>query len=195
MTPTPPFVVELGTRGPTPLPSPIDHHRGQLYHLTDLDAVVVREHRQAGGWRCQIVARRHPTLGAGRIDVTDDDLAAAATTVLVNPTDQDGFAMVWLAQIMQYCQGGHRLLAAYALANDIRCSGTLTVDVDEAAAPRLMSVTRLRTYGSRLLLSRFVDAGFLDATLPGLDGSWGIYTLTLPETGHLPLSQAGEKSA
>src|ERR1700730_12444428 len=127
-----PFVVELGTCGLQALPYQ-DADRMQLLYVPCIDAIVVREHRQQGGWRCTVIVRRHHRFDAGHIDLTDDDLAAADTTFTVGPTDADGYLMLWRTRATQFPHGGAIQLGAGALANDIRRPGTLAVDLDHAA--------------------------------------------------------------
>jgi len=185
MTSATAFVVDLGSSCGPGLLGHDGEDRGQLVYLPGIDAIVAREYRKVGGWRCTVIARRHQRFDAGHIDVPDHDLAAATTTLLVDPvTDADGWAMLMQARIRQRWRGGATYLAACALANGIRHPRSLAVDLDRTAVRRLLDVTRLRTAGLRRLLDRLDGAGFLVPTLPGLEGSWGVYTLAVPDVNH-----------
>jgi hypothetical protein len=176
-----PSRVELGTCGPR-LMRCQDDDRTRLLHVPGIDAIVLREHRQPGGWRCTVIARRDCRFDVGHVDVTDDELAIAHTSIAADPAaDPDRYMMLWQTRVTQYSRGGAAYLGARALANDIRRPGTVVVDLDDEAVLRLLQVTRLRPPGLKRLLARLVGAGLLTPTLPGVDGRWGAYIFAAPD--------------
>ena len=113
--------------------------------------------------------------------VKDDDIAAAASVLTVDPDgDPDGYAMLWQARVWQRWPGGHAPQLARLLAQRLRGAGTLIVNIDPAAARQLVLGAHLRAPRLRILLDRLVDAGLITPTLPGDPAGRTLFRLTLP---------------
>ena len=180
---------DLGHRGPVPRDTNDPHNR--LLFLPDPQLIIAVECRRAqGGWHCGIVADNKRGHRPGHLTLTDDDLARAHTTLAADPIhDPDRYALAWQARILQCWLGGRTQAAARTIAESLRPPGSLTVDIDQHAATRLITATRLRVPGLRRLLERLTGSGMLRLDLPNLEG-WGHYTLTIPttrdQTGRIP---------
>lgn len=179
--------VELGQIGAPPPPRPPDV-RNRLFHLPSAEAIVMPEMRQAGGWRCAVVAARTPwrlTHRPGHLDLTDDEIASLPTSFSLDPdTDPDGYAMVWVARIHQHDPCGLLPHLARRLNDDLRVPGSLTADFAPAAVNWLRRGAHpVMMRALKLQIDRLIAAGFLVRDdLAGTTGGLGAYTLTLPES-------------
>jgi hypothetical protein len=171
-------VVALGHCGPRPRDESDPRHR--VLYLPDAHLIVTVECRTHNGWHCGVIARHGRDHSPGHLTLTDSDIAQADTTLAADPVhDPDMYALLWQARVRQRWLGGHMRAVARVIAEHLRPPGTLTVDIDQAAATRLVTAARLRVPGLRQLLARLTDAGMLALDPPGLDG-WGTYTLCIP---------------
>jgi hypothetical protein len=155
---------------------------GRMVYLRRFDAVVRVESRHPEGWLCGVVARRTDTPHALHLVVPPAELAEAETRLTIDSgQDPDGFAtLVWHTNVCLHWRGGAVGALAQLLVHRVRPPGSLGVDLDPTTLDRLVHGAHLRTPGLRNLISRLVDAQLLAPILPGLDGSWGTYILTLP---------------
>jgi len=173
-------VVALGYCGPRPRDD--RDPRSRVLYLPDAHLIVTVECRTHDGWHCGVIARQGRDHSPGHLTLTGDDLAHAHTTLAADPVgDPDLYALLWQARVRQRWPGGHMQAVARVIAEQLRPPGSLTIDIDQAAATRLVTAARLRVPGLRQLLARLTDAGMLTPALPGFDG-WGTYTLSIPTT-------------
>jgi hypothetical protein len=171
-------VVALGSCGQRPRDD--SDPRSRVLYLSDAHLIVAVECRTHDGWRCAVIARQGHDHGPGHLTLTGDALTHAHTTLAADPVhDPDLYALLWQARVRQRWLGGHIQAVARVIAEHLRPPGTLTVDIDQHAATRLVTTADLRVPGLRQLLTRLTDGGLLTLDLPGLDG-WGTYTLTIP---------------
>lgn len=162
------FVAALGDGGTRLLPQ-----RG---------LVVVPEHRQPGGWRCTVIARR-ASVGAGddrwHADVTEQEWAAGASgTVTVDPDgDADAAALLWLVRVWQRWPGRRVYLLGRHVVEVFRQPGRLEVELSTVAMRRLCHHSGMRPDLVGRVLDRLTTAGYL--TPVGATGR-RVYRLSLP---------------
>ena len=185
-------VFDLGYCGDVPRDT--SNPRNRLLFLPDAQLIVAVECiRAEGGWRCGVIAGNRLARRPGHLTLTDDDLAHAHTTLAADPIhDPDLYALVWQARVLQGWLGGHIQAVARVMAESLRPPGTLTIDIDQCAATRLITAARIRVPGLRRILARLTDGGMLRLDLPNVDG-WGSYTLTIP-IGYLGRSAPQESA-
>jgi hypothetical protein len=93
------------------------------------------------------------------------------------------FVQVWQDRVRTTFRGPLIHHAARILANDLRQTGTRSVDLDPDAVRRLLlGLHLLRPPALRRLLARLTEAGLLSQTRAADGGHWGSYHLTLPAT-------------
>lgn len=155
--------------------------RGRLFYLPRLGAVLTAEYRTGDGYRCAVLARRHLRPQPRHVLLSGTEIAAAPSTVTIDPNDVDAVAMVWLVQVWQRWRAGLVYLGGRVLAEDLRIPGTLVADIDRNALVHLATVTRLRAPGIGCLLQRLCTADLLAGPQPNPHRRWGSYTLRLPD--------------
>lgn len=180
----PVLMVRLGRIDLRPRVRVVGDRAGMLFHHLGMDAVVLVERRCGQRWRGGIIARRE---GAARgvVAVTDEELDAARTVVRVEPLrDPDGMAMVWRALVLRRWPGGRLTQLAGLLVDEVRPRGSLTVDLGPGPGVRvcLALAKQERRVQLTAALRRLVEAGFLTVTGEPWLGSWGVYTLSLPDS-------------
>jgi hypothetical protein len=159
--------------------------RGRLFYLPRLGAVLTAEYRTGDGYRCAVLARCHLRPQPRHVLLSDTEIAAAPSTVIIDVDDVDAVAMIWLAQVWQRWRAGLVYLGGRTLAEDLRIPGTLVADIDRPALVHLATVTRLRAPGIACLLQRLLTADLLAGPRPNPHGGWGSYTLRLPDLDDL----------
>jgi len=183
--------VGLGCLGPQPPEPPAASPRGRLLYLPTREAIVVPQCRRQYSWWCAVLAWRSRFRDGGHVAVNDKEIAAAAQTVTLDPADDpDGFAMLWQARIWQTWPGGRTAAVARPLARELRCAGTLVVNLDPASTRKLTIAAHVRTPALRLLLGRLVETGLLTRTGSAPDGT--LFHLTLPAPAFPPI-MSGER--
>lgn len=154
--------------------------RGRLVYLAVHDAVVLVERRHADAWQCDVIARRRGPCLPTHIAVSDADLAAAPSTLTVNPdVDPDGFALLWKAQVFRHNAAGRAPSLARKLADLVRTPGTLTITFGRSTLDTLSRSVHQHPVGVRRIVERLVGAQLLaahDLQRPDLR----TYTLALP---------------
>jgi hypothetical protein len=154
---------------------PLTFAEAALHYLPRLSAVVARDHRTAGGWRCTVVARRGPMYGAGHVDISDAELATAPTTVVFDPDgDPEAVAMLWLVRVWQHWPGRRCYTVARMMLDAARAPGELRLIVAPATVRRLVHSARMRPTLLRRIVARLMAEGFLTPS------AVGGYTLALP---------------
>jgi hypothetical protein len=162
--------------------------RHRLFYLPAAEAIIMPQARQAGGWRCAVVACRRirrPGDGFSYLDLTDEEIATVPTALRVDPDrDPEGYAMLlWVTRVHQHDPCGVLPYLARRVATDLRVPGSLTADFAHASVKWLRSGAHpITALTLKLHIDRLVAAGFLAPDeLPGNDKGLGAYTLTLPE--------------
>ena len=182
----PPNAIQLGRIGP-PTPAESPDLRNQLFHLRRPDAIVAPHMRQAGGWRCVVVAVRYPQFERPRhAVVSDDELASAPRALnLDEGADPDVFAMLWVTRAHQRYPSGSLTYVAERLAEDLRKPGSRAIDLGRTSFEWLRHhANRIVANTLELNLARLVRDGLLipdplELSRRGV----GTYLIALPRSG------------
>jgi hypothetical protein len=157
------------------LQPPLTFAEATLCYLPRLRAIVVREHRLVGGWRCTVIARHGTICGVGHVDASDTELADAPTMVVIDPDgDPEAAAMLWLVRVWQRWPGRRCYTVARMMVDAARAPGDLRLIVAPATVRRLVHATRMRPDLLRRIVGRLTAEGFLTPS------AVGGYTLALP---------------
>jgi hypothetical protein len=139
--------------------------RGRLVYLDEVEAIVVVQTRLAEGWRCGVVARRNRHGPGPRVDVSDDEMAAAVFRRL--PVDaRTGLVawqavMLWQAWTYRHWHSPRMRQLCRILAEDLRRPGTVTVNLHAGAVRQVLNQLNMRPPGLAQLLRHLVAAGVL----------------------------------
>jgi hypothetical protein len=166
-----------------------DPLRGTLLYHPELQAIVAVTGRFEGGWRCEVIARRHHHMLCRHINLADADVGAFPTTL---PRSEGHVMPVWLSRMLwqawtyQRWRGPRMRLLCRLLAEDLLTPGTLTADLHPGAVRRLVHHLHVRPAGLRHLLRSLVAAGALTPVGSARNDSWGRLALLAPTVEGTP---------
>jgi hypothetical protein len=132
--------------------------------------VVMPQTRIDGGWRCEVIAASpHSGDRDWRVWLTDEQLDALPTTVLVRDGDVEGFALLWQVRVRQRFTAGPVVTVARLLAEHAQQAGDRWTLWNPVRLHQLCVGAHVRADGLRMVLARLVDAGMLRVEVSTVD--------------------------